>query len=198
MVGITGPSGAGKGCVVGEFAGRGFEVIDADKVAREVVLPGEPALRELAERFGQDIILPDGSLDRRLLAGRAFASPESTAAMNRIMLGSIVERMKKRAEDCAARGKNCLFDAPLLIEAGLDGSCDVCVAVVAPVELRIARLMERDGLSEEEIRSRISRQHPDEYYTSRCGYVIVNDSDISRLRFEAGRLADEMMQACGG
>lgn len=195
LIGITGPSGAGKGRVVEEFAGRGFAVIDADQIARESVLPGAPALKALAETFGEDIILSDGSLDRRLLAGRAFASVESTKAMNSIMLSGIVSRMTALAGEYADSGRNCLFDAPLLIEAGLDRICDVCVAVVAPLETRIERLIRRDGLSEAEIRSRISRQHSDDYYTSRCDYVIVNDGDIARLRMESQRIADRIMQS---
>ncbi len=181
LIGITGPSGAGKGLVVRQFQERGFRVIDADQVAREVVLPGETALTKLAEAFGEDIIQPDGTLDRRLLAQRAFSSRESTDRMNDIMLTEICKRMMARAEECRGRGEACLFDAPLLIEAGLERDCDCCVAVIAPLSVRMARLAERDGLTEEEIRSRVSMQHEDAYYTSRCQYIIMNDSDIPSL-----------------
>lgn len=197
LVGITGPSGAGKGCVVSVFAGRGFEVIDADEVARDVVMPGEPALEALAEEFGRDIILPDGTLDRRLLAGRAFASRESTDSLNRIMHTEIIRRMTERAEKCAASGRHCLFDAPLLIEAGLDRICDARVAVIAPLGERVSRLMRRDGLTEREILARISRQHDDGYYTSQCEYVIVNDGDRMKLEKEAEQTAEEVLKRHG-
>lgn len=193
LVGVTGPSGAGKSCVVEEFARLGFCVIDADAVAREVVMPGEPVLERLAAEFGDDIIAPDGTLERRLLAARAFASEEKTIRLNGIMHSSIVERMIRRADICAAEGKNSLFDAPLLIEAGLDVMCDVCVAVIAPEETRIERLMKRDRLPREELLRRLRRQHDDGYYTSRCGYVICNDGDLAGLRLEAARIAREII-----
>lgn len=197
LVGITGPSGAGKGCVVALFAERGFEVIDADKIAREVVLPGEPVLKALAEAFGSDILLDDGSLDRRALAGKAFASARQTERLNHIMHAEIVRRMIARAAECAAAGKNCVFDAPLLIEAGLEGMCDTTIAVIAPLNERIKRLMGRDGLTEQEIRSRISRQHDDAYYTSRCEVVIVNDGDREALERKAAEVADSILARYG-
>lgn len=198
LAGITGPSGAGKSEVVKVLAGKGFEVIDADRIAREIVMPGEPALHLLADRFGRDIILPDGSLDRRRLAARAFSSPENTEALIGITHPSIVARMKERAEAFAKARRNCLFDAPLLIEAGLDKLCDVRIAVIAPAETRIKRLLARDGIPEEEVRARLSRQHDDDYYTTRCDYVIVNNGEIDDLRLEAGRIADEILRSCIG
>ena len=181
IVGITGPTGAGKGLAVRQFAAHGFAVIDADAVAREVVRPGEPTLAALAEVFGSDIVAEDGSLRRRLLAKRAFVSREATDRMNAIMHTEICRRMIHRAREYADRGESCLFDAPLLFEAGLEKVCDCCVAVIAPREERIRRLKERDGLTEEEILSRIGRQHEDDFYTSRCAYTIVNDSDPSEM-----------------
>lgn len=193
LVGITGPSGAGKGLAVQTFAAHGFCVIDADKVAREVVMPGEPALTRLAEAFGGDIVQADGTLDRRLLAKRAFASRENTDRMNGIMLAEIVRRMLDRAEECRSRGENCLFDAPLLFEAGLEKHCDCCVAVMAPLEVRIGRLAARDGITEEEIRSRIKMQHEDEYYTSRCQYIIMNDRDQTALEQATEAMIQDIM-----
>ena len=188
LLGITGPSGAGKGCVTEILAGHGFVVIDADRVAREVVLPGQPALSALAEKFGDDVINPDGSLNRRRLAQKAFASQQGTDSLNAIMLGEICRRMKELAAACAKEGKNCLFDAPLLLEAGLNEVCGASIAVVAPKDVRIARLMQRDGLTEQEIRSRLSRQHDDAYYTSRCQYTIVNDGDLSHLKEQTDKI----------
>ena len=174
--------------VVTCFASHGFRVIDADRIAREVVMPGEPALRQLAAAFGEDILLPDGTLDRRTLADRAFASRENTDRMNAIMLTEIVSRMTERADAYRAAGENCLFDAPLLLEAHLEEVCDCCVAVIAPLDVRIRRLIARDGLTEDEIRRRVSRQHEDAYYTSRCQYIIYNDSDLSALESQTEQL----------
>ncbi len=194
IVGITGPSGAGKSLAVEEFARRGFDVIDADRVAREIVMPGEPALDALAARFGGDILLPGGVLDRKRLASRAFSTPENTQALNGITHGFILSRMKAMAAASAKAGRNCLYDAPLLIESGLHESCDVCVAVTAPEEVRIKRLLLRDGISQAEIRARLSRQHDDAFYTSVCDYVIVNDGGIDALRRKAAAVADEILR----
>ena len=194
IVGITGPSGAGKGCVTRVFENRGFDIIDADRIAREIVMPGQPTLAALTLEFGPDILCPDGSLNRRALAATAFASRQRTDALNRIMLDEIVRRMTALAGRYNALKQNCLFDAPLLIEAGLDAVCDTNVAVIAPVNVRIDRLMARDGLTEAEIRSRVSRQHGDDYYVSHCEYVIVNDGSISQLEMKAGRVVNSILQ----
>ncbi len=193
IVGITGPSGAGKGCVTRVFENRGFDIIDADRIAREIVMPGQPTLAALTLEFGPDILCPDGSLNRRALAATAFASRQRTDALNRIMHGDICCRMRKLAALSAQNGNNCVFDAPLLIESGLIDNCDVSIAVIAPQEIRIHRLTVRDGLTESEIRSRLSRQHHDGYYTSRCDYTIINDGDFDSLIDQAGSLADRIL-----
>ena len=192
LLGITGPSGAGKGCVAKFFAQRGYAVIDADQVAREVVMPGQPVLAALADRFGGDIVKADGTLDRRLLAQRAFSSQEETKALNQIMHGEICRRMKALAENYKKSGQNCLFDAPLLIEAGLTELCDRCIAVISSEDVRIARLMERDGISQQEIHNRLSRQQSDDYYTSQCDYTIVNNGDLKELEKQAEAIADSL------
>ena len=188
LVGITGPSGAGKSLAVSVFEARGFQVIDADRVAREVVLPGQPVLLKLAAEFGSDIVCKDGTLDRRRLASRAFSSRECTDRMNAIMLSEIRKRMAAQAADYEAAGQHCLFDAPLLFEAGLEELCDCCVAVIAPPEVRLARLSRRDGLTEQELRSRLKMQHEDDFYTERCQFVLVNDKDIVTLQRETEKV----------
>ncbi len=193
LVGITGPSGAGKGAVVGIFEAHGFGVIDADKVAREIVMPGEPALAELAARFGDDLIDLDGTLNRRLLADRAFSSRESTDELNRIMHGSIRRRMVDRANEFGAQGINCVFDAPLLFEAGLEKYCDCIVSVIAPAEIRAQRLAKRDGLTAEQINKRMKMQHEDEYYTSRSQYIIVNDGSLEQLAEKSEEIVKDII-----
>ena len=194
LVGITGPSGAGKSLAVSVFEARGFQVIDADRVAREVVLPGQPVLLKLAAEFGSDIVCKDGTLDRRRLASRAFSSRECTDRMNAIMLSEIRKRMAAQAADYAAAGQHCLFDAPLLFEAGLEELCDCCVAVLAPSAVRLARLSQRDGLNEQELRSRLKMQHEDDFYISRCQFVLVNDKDIATLQRETEKVVTAILE----
>lgn len=197
VVGLTGPSGAGKGLVVKRFAAHGFCVIDADRVAREVVRPGEATLIRLTEAFGGEILLPDGTLNRRGLAAIAFASRENTDRLNAIMHGEIRRRMLARADACRAAHINVIFDAPQLFEAGMEDACDCCVAVTAPLELRVKRLVQRDGLTEEEIRRRAARQHEDSFFIRRCQYHICNDSDIDRLERKTEAVIGEILRDGG-
>lgn len=194
VVGLTGPSGAGKGLVVKRFAAHGFCVIDADRVAREVVRPGEATLIRLTEAFGGEILLPDGTLNRRGLAAIAFASRENTDRLNAIMHGEIRRRMLARADACRAAHINVIFDAPQLFEAGMEDACDCCVAVTAPLELRVKRLVQRDGLTEEEIRRRAARQHEDSFFIRRCQYHICNDGDIDRLERKTEAVIGEILR----
>ena len=194
LVGITGPSGAGKSIAVGVFEAHGFRVIDADLVAREVVMPGQPVLFRLAAEFGSDIVQGDGTLDRKKLADRAFSSRERTDRMNAIMLTEIRKRMTAQAAQYASAGQHCLFDAPLLFEAGLEELCDCCVAVIAPPEVRLARLSQRDGLTEQALRSRLRMQHADDLYTARCEFVLVNDKDIASLRQETEKVVAAVLE----
>ncbi len=193
-VGITGPSGAGKSTAVAVFKKRGFCVVDADKIARELTVPKSPMLSLLAERFGEDIINGDCSLNRGLLASRAFSSREQTDALNKIMHGQIRAEMLRRADDCAKRGVNCAFDAPQLFEAGLENDCDCILTVTAPREIRRERLLKRDCVSPTEIDKRMDRQKDDEYYARHSHYVIVNDKGVKELELATERVVNMILR----
>ena len=173
-VGLTGPTGAGKSTVAGLLRERGYTVIDADRVAREITEPGSPVLTELAGAFGRDI-LKNGILNRSLLARRAFSGPGSTQTLNRITHPRIVERMEQERERAFSRGSRVVvLDGAQLFEAGADRLCDFTVAVTAPPELRMERLLKRDGIPREEIKKRMSAQFTGEYYESRADMIIRN------------------------
>lgn len=174
-VGLTGLTGAGKSTVAGLFAQRGFAVIDADALAHRVTQKGSPALAELSLRFGKNILLPDGSLDRRDLASVAFSSPENTRALGEITHPHILSLMKEEAEKHRAAGVPVLLDAPLLFECGLEKICDFTVTVVCPRETRIKRLEKRDNIPREAIEKRMNAQSTEEYQTKKSDYVITND-----------------------
>ena len=131
-VGVTGPTGAGKSSLQELAEEFGFVWLDCDVAAREIVMPGQPALGELAAAFGSDILLADGSLNRRLLAERAFSSPEGTCKLNQITHPRITQWLIDRRSSAFALGKSIVIDAPLLFDAGVDELCDVTIAVVAP------------------------------------------------------------------
>ncbi|MBR3148756.1 MAG: threonylcarbamoyl-AMP synthase [Eubacterium sp.] len=173
-IGLTGGTGAGKGYVCKRLEELGFNVIDTDSVAREVVKKGSPLLKKLADEFGRDII-KDAELDRALLAGRAFESRERTDALNKIMHPAIIERCKALAKTPS------VLDAPQLFEAHAEELCYKVIAVSAPEKVRIERIIRRDGITEEKARERINAQLDDEYYRSRSDFVIENDgSDIDK------------------
>lgn len=167
-IGLTGATGAGKGHVCKQLKSRGFNIIDSDLVAREVVQKGSPLLGELAKNFGDDII-KNGELDRALLANRAFADKTQTAKLNAIMHPAII----KRCEELA--GGLTVLDAPQLFEAHAQDKCYKIIAVTAPEELRIKRITMRDGITPEQARQRINVQFDDDYYTAHSDFVIVND-----------------------
>ena len=199
ILGLTGPTGAGKSTVAGLLAGLGFAVIDADQVAREVMEPGSPLLLELRDRFGGDILREDGSLNRKLLAARAFSSKEGSAALNAITHPAICRRAKSRMEALEAAGNSfLLFDAPLLFESGADQICDVTACVVANDESRLARIMERDGISRDEGLLRMSAQPPTSFYTGRCDYGLKNNGDAELLRTQVETLMESLRRRMTG
>ena len=172
VIGLTGPTGAGKGFVSDYLRTLGCYITDTDLIAREITAKGSPLLPVLAEAFGEDII-KNGELDRRLLASRAFADKESQQKLNAITHPEIMRIAAKRANDALDEGyAAAVIDAPLLFEAGGEKYCDKVVAVVAPRELRIKRVMERDGITREEALRRMGVQHDDEFYTSRADVMV--------------------------
>ena len=190
VVGLTGPTGSGKSEVSRRLTEAQLPVIDADVLARRVVEPGTECLKRLAETFSEDILNDDGSLNRRQLARRAFATPEDTALLNSLthpyiigLTNQILMRMEQTHELAA------VIDAPLLFESGMDAVCDMTVAVISPAERRLARIMERDGLTEAQARSRMAAQQPETYYTSRAAVVLQNDGDLKLLQKRADALA---------
>lgn len=161
MVGLTGGIGAGKSTVTSVLAEAGAVVVDADRIAREVVEPGTPGLAMLVAEFGEDILEPDGSLDRGALAERAFVDADRTAALNAITHPLIGERT---AELFASAGGDSIVvhDMPLLAESGLAPGYHLVIVVDTPAEIRLSRLVEQRGMSEEDARARMSRQASDE------------------------------------
>ncbi len=178
IVGLTGMSGAGKSTVCRAFAESGFDVIDCDLSAREVVLPGSPALDELRDRLSPELILPDGTLDRRKTAELIFHSEEKRALFNKIIYPyityNIAEKLK-RAGNCA------LLDAPTLFEARLGFLCASIVSVTADPENCVKRIMKRDGIPEELARARLKSQHGADFYRQRSSFCIENNGTQQQL-----------------
>ena len=120
LIGLTGGIGSGKSTVAQLLLHHGWELVDADQIARDIVEPGQPALAELADAFGEDILQADGSLDRGLLASRAFASREKTDLLNSITHPRIQEETQARFDSARRAGADfVVYDMPLLVDKGL-------------------------------------------------------------------------------
>ncbi len=157
LIGLTGGIGAGKTTVSDYLKEKGYTVLDADLVAREIVEPGTETLLTLAETFGKDIIDPDGSLNRGRLADIAFSDPKQKKLLDRIMHGKVIKILLDRAKTMSDQ-QLVFMDVPLLFESGMDQYMDQVWLVDADDEVRILRVMDRDGSSREEVLNRIRYQ----------------------------------------
>lgn len=194
ILGVTGPSGAGKTLASRRFLERGFGHIDADKLAREVVKPGSQCLSKLEEAFGGGIIRTDGSLDRKKLASLAFDGGK-VELLNAITHPFILERLKTEIMVLSDKNvKYLILDAPTLFESGADRLCDKVMVVTAARELRIKRIMERDGISLKEATARVDAQPAEEFYTSRADFIISSDRGETQLFDGVDRVAEKIVR----
>lgn len=175
IIGLTGQTGAGKSTVAALLRAKGLAVIDADEIARTVMQPGSDVLSILAGAFGADLLLPDGALNRPLLAQRAFSSPEQTARLNAITHPAIIQKMRAETARAFREGAEAVvLDAPQLFESGENQACDLIIAVIAPEALRIERIMQRDQISEESARLRANAQKSETYYKEHADLLVRN------------------------
>ena len=182
MIGLTGGIASGKSTVTARLRELGAFVADADIVSREVIACPE-VLCAIRAAFGDGVFLEDGELDRRALAASAFASDEGAALLNSITHPAIAGRLSELAAEAESEGKHRLVfvDAALLIEAGFHTLCEGVWLVTANEGTRIARIMERVGLSFELARDRIARQASDEEKRPYATVVIENDGTVEEL-----------------
>ena len=180
IIGLTGPTGVGKTTLCECALSLGIDVINCDKVARETTK--EPALLEaLSLEFGADVV-KNGELDRKLLASRAFSSPQKTERLNEIVLPAVVARIKS-----LINGKTVLLDAPTLYESGLNEICDTVIAVLSTRAKQKERIMARDNLSEAEAEIRLSAQKDNSFF-SRANYTVYNNNTEQEFKSEAMEL----------
>lgn len=186
VVGLTGPTGAGKSTVADTWRQMGIPIIDTDQLARNVVVPGSPCLKKLVDAFSTEILNEDGSLNRAALANTAFSSPENGNRLNAITHPAILALTQQKLEEAADAGHPvAVVDAPLLFEAGFDTICHHIVAVTAPAEQRLTRIMARDHLTENAAKLRMSAQQSDDFYCRAGVSVIDNDGDKPTLAQKA-------------
>ncbi|WP_422936600.1 dephospho-CoA kinase [Sinomonas sp. P47F7] len=186
-MGLTGGIASGKSEVSRRLAELGAVIVDADVLAREVVEPGTDGLAEVAEAFGPEVLADDGGLDRAALGAVVFADPRRRELLNSI----IHPRVRAKAAEIAAAapdGAIVVQDIPLLVETGQAASFDVVIVVDAPDEVRIRRLGERNGLSEEQARARMAAQATREERLAVADQVVENAGTLEELRAAVDRL----------
>lgn len=169
LIGLTGQTGAGKGFVCEELTRFGFNVIDCDKYARSVTEKNSPIFPILMQEFGEDIIDENGELKRQTLADRAFCSEKKTKRLGEIMHPAILELCMKNAVFPA------VLDAPQLFEAGAENDCAFIISVTAPKEIRLERIMKRDGITKSQAETRMKAQLGEEFFISHSDFTVIND-----------------------
>ena len=190
-LGITGRSGCGKSTVTAVFAARGIPLADADQLSREILLPGSPLLPQLAECFGADVIKEDGTLDRRLLADRAFATPEGKAALDALTHPEIVRRIRAAKQAAQQAGaKLFVLDGAVIIGTAAEAECD---KLTAPFEVSVERIAARDGISPEMAARRLNAQTPEAVLTAKADYILPNTSTREALAKAANGLCDALI-----
>ena len=173
VIGLTGGIGSGKSTVARVFESLGYPVFDADKEALALYENDPTLLPEVVELFGEGILLPEGLLNRMALATIVFSDESALKKLNALVHPRVAVRFEE--------WKNCqhasvvIREAAILFESGSDADCDAVIVVTAPEELRIQRVMQRNGISEAEVRARMARQWPESTLVERADEVIVND-----------------------
>lgn len=189
IIGITGGTGSGKSTACRELKSFGCTVIDADEIYRELTASGSRLIKMLASEFGEAVLDGD-SLDRKKLAAAAFSSAEATRRLNELTHGEIRKEIDRRIAESG--DKHIVLDIPLLYESGFDKRCDEVWTVTAPLELRIERVMKRDGISREEVEARIRHQISDEERIAKADAVIDSRTTES-MRADIARLFEERL-----
>jgi dephospho-CoA kinase len=183
VIGLTGGMGSGKSTVSQLLAEFGAAIIDADKVGHEAYQPNTKTWQELVATFGQQIVAPDGAIDRKKLGAIVFGSPEQLERLNHIVHPRMFEMMKERIEQYRQQGvKVVVLDAAILFEANWTPLVDTIWVVVASESVVITRAKARTGLPEDQIRSRLRSQMSNEERTKRANVVIHNDGTFEELR----------------
>lgn len=178
-IGLTGGIACGKSSVCERFAAHGIDIIDADRIAREVVAPGMPALDEIAAQFGSGILNDDGTLNRKALKARIFQSPEEKAWLEACLHPKIRARMAEEATK--AKSPYVILDIPLLLESNHDYQINRLLVIDCEPETQIRRAMQRDNCPRETVEAIMANQVPRETRLIKADDVIHNDGDLAAL-----------------
>ena len=194
-IGLTGNVGSGKSTVAAIWkAERGAVVIDADKIGRSVVQPGSRCLDRLVQRFGEEILLPDGSLNRRKMAEIAFSDTENREALNSILHPEIIREINDQLRQARSQGAGAVVvDAALIFEFYLNRCLDVVVAVDAPRETKIQRMLAKGTMDRETLEQMLEVQLPPQELKAKADHFLDNTADQESLKKSALELFDRLL-----
>lgn len=194
IIGITGGFGSGKSTVTSMLRERGYTVVDADELSREVSKKGTPLLRLLVREFGIEIIKEDGTLDRSKLADLAFESQQGTRRLNELVQTAILVRAMEFFNRLKLSGDIdvCFFDVPMLYEAGWDRYTDSVWLVTAPQQIRLKRVVKRDRSRKQEVLARMKLQMSEEEKMSRADVVLDNSGTEAELKAQVERAIEAL------
>ncbi|PKL94188.1 MAG: dephospho-CoA kinase [Gammaproteobacteria bacterium HGW-Gammaproteobacteria-9] len=196
ILGLTGGIGSGKTAVADRFASLGVHVVDADQAARWVVEPGRPALQQIVERFGEEVLLPSGELDRAGLRQKVFVDPAERQWLEKLLHPLIRAEVTRHL--ALAESPYAIMVSPLLVESGQYRQVGRVLVVDVPEVLQIARTTARDQASEEQVRAILKAQVQREERLKHADDVLVNDRDLSWLGAEVERLHRFYLTLQGG
>lgn len=194
IIGLTGPSGAGKTLFSFFLCAKGCPCINADELYHSMLIPPSILLDAIRREFGDEFFNENGELDRKALGKFVFSSKEKLELLNATVLPLVIEKMQKIANDYEKNGaKLLIIDAPTLFEAGYDKSCDITVSILAPENIRVERISERDEISIDDAVLRTNAQKNDSFYYERSDRIIINDSTEDALKEKANALICELL-----
>lgn len=198
-VGLTGGIASGKSTVSEAFARLGAKVLDADEVAREVVLPGKPAWTKLRHTFGSEFFHPDGRLNRSKLRRLVFADPEQRSRLNAIVHPEVMKEINRRFEQLTTSAQDAVVvvDVPLLLEVGVAHRFDKVIVVYVEKSVQIKRLRQRDGLSMEGARRALSTQMVLDKKVEQADYVIDNSGTRDETQAQVEKVWQELLALAG-
>ena len=189
VIGLTGPSGAGKGAVGDLFKEHGIPVIDADAVYHGLLVPPSPCLDALKERFGENILLPSGGLNRKKLGEIVFSDAEALNDLNKIAHGFVMQEIRRQLSELRKQNlPAAVMDAPQLFEANAEGDCNLIVSVLADKRIRLERIMARDGIDAESALRRMEVQKSDAFFKTHSNYIIENNGNPDLLKPQVERI----------
>ncbi len=193
VVGLTGQTGAGKTTVCKIFQENGFTVINADLIARQVLEQDSPCLRELVDCFGTTILTEDNSLDRHKFADIVFSDKNKLELLNSICYPYITSEILNLIRFNSDNGhKLILLDAPTLFESRADDFCEIIISVISKEDIRLKRIVKRDGISKESALKRMASQLSEQFFVDRSDFIIKNNKTITNLNEVAKEVSDKI------